>query len=115
MAKKMSRADRIEEKIQSGWTRVRAEIEVQREDAQARLDALEEKVRREEARLDAKILVLLKEDKAEVYDSLRSKAERAIDEDREARSRRSRSAAKAVEDDSDADDFGSGFFDGSAA
>ena len=115
MAKRMTRAERIEEKVKGGLTRVRAEIEVQREDALARLDALEEKERQEEARLDAKVLVLLKEDEAGVYDRLRRRAEKAIDEDREVRSRRSRSAVKTADDDTGADDSGAGFFGGSAA
>ena len=94
MAKVLTRAERIEEKVKGGLSRVKAEIEVRRDEMLAKLDALEAQERQEEARLDAKVLVLLKEDEAGVYDRLRSKAEKAIDEERRERSRRSRSAAK---------------------
>lgn len=94
MARTKTRAERIDEKVKGGLSRVKAEIEVRREEMLAKLDALEAQEKQEEARLDAKVLVLLKEDEAGVYDRLRSKAEKAIDEERQERSRRSRSAAK---------------------
>ena len=79
MAKVLTRAERIEEKVKGGLSRVKAEIEVRRDEMLAKLDALEAQEKQEEARLDAKVLVLLKEDEAGVYDRLRSKAEKAID------------------------------------
>lgn len=94
MARTKTRAERIDEKVKGGMSRVKAEIEVRRDEMLAKLDALEAQEKQEEARLDAKVLVLLKEDEAGVYDRLRSKAEKAIDEERQERSRRSRSAAK---------------------
>ena len=94
MARVLTRAERIEERVKGGLSRVKAEIEVRREEMLAKLDALEAQEKQEEARLDAKVLVLLKEDEAGVYERLGRRAEKSIDAERQERSRRSRSAAK---------------------
>jgi hypothetical protein len=78
MAKQKTRDERVEEKVKGGMSRVKAEIEVKREDMLAKLDALEEQERAQETRLGAKVVALLKEDEPDLYDRLHRLGEIAL-------------------------------------
>jgi len=69
-----TKAQRIEAKVDSGLSHIEAEIEVEQEDAAARIARLRQRKEKEDAKVREIVVDLLEEDHSEVFDRLQAKA-----------------------------------------
>lgn len=107
---KMTKADRIDEKMHAGMSRLDAEIEVAKEDAAEKIARLERRQAREQARIEARAVDVLKRDHGDVWERALTVARGEIEADRDRRSRARRKAGAATADHDDAG--GHGGYDG---
>ncbi|WP_162986171.1 hypothetical protein [Corynebacterium xerosis] len=96
--KKQTKSERIDEKMATGLSRLDAEIEVAREDAAEKISRLEKRQAREQARIEARAVDVLKRDHVEVWERALTVARGEIEADRVKRSRARRKAGAATAD-----------------
>lgn len=89
-----TKAQRIKEKVDSGMTRLDAEIAVEQEDYDARMQKLEAAKAEQDQKINDRILELLEDQHGEIFADLKDQALVEMRADEEKRSRRARAAAK---------------------
>lgn len=91
---RLTKAQRIEEKVNEGMTRLEAEIEVEQEDFQARIEKLKAEQEEEQRKINEKMLDLLEEEHPDIHAKLKDRviADKRAEEIK--RSRRARTAAR---------------------
>lgn len=94
MAKKMTKRERIEQKIADGLSRLDAEIEIAKEDAAERIARLERRQARERARIEARAVEIIRRDLADVWAQAEDAARAELDAERAKRSEARRRAAE---------------------
>ena len=94
MAKKMTKRERIEQKIADGLSRLDAEIEIAKEDAAERIARLERRQARERARIEARVVEIIRRDLADVWARAEDAARAELDAERAKRSEARRRAAE---------------------
>lgn len=99
MAKKMTKQERIDQKIADGLSRLDAEIEIAKEDAAERIARLERRQARERARIEARAVDVLKRDHGDVWGHAMTVARGEIEADRVKRSRARRKATATADHD----------------
>ena len=95
MAKKMTKQERIDQKIADGLSRLDAEIEIAKEDAAERIARLERRQAREQKRIDARAVEIIERDHAELWGDAQRQARVEIEAERDKRSAARRRAAAA--------------------
>lgn len=75
---KQTKSQRIEAKVAGGLTYIEAEIEIEQEDAGARLARLKERQEKEDARVRGIVVELLEAEHPDVFRELQSKARRQM-------------------------------------
>lgn len=103
MTKKITKAARIEQKVNSGLSRVEAELAVAREDAEAMVARAEARAKKEQAKVDAAAVELIRENHPEVWEQATDLARAELEAKSAARSQAAKgtvgtSGADAVED-----------------
>lgn len=81
MAQKLTKRQRMTEKIEGGLTHLEAEMAIVEEDTAAKLSSLKARQEKEEARIKDRMLVLLEKSDPEAYGRLRKDARKAITSD----------------------------------
>ncbi|MGP5496676.1 hypothetical protein [Corynebacterium flavescens] len=71
---KQTKAERIEEKVAGGLSHIEAEIEVEQEDAAARIARLRQRQEKEDAKVREIVVDLLEEEHSDVFEHLQAKA-----------------------------------------
>ncbi|UBI07701.1 hypothetical protein LA329_05235 [Corynebacterium falsenii] len=94
MAKKMTKRERIEQKIADGLSRLDAEIEIAKEDAAERIARLERRQARERARIEARAVEIIRRDFADAWTHAEDAARAELDAERAKRSEARRRAAE---------------------
>lgn len=89
---KMTYNERIHEKLNKGISHIQAEIEVTREDADAKIAELKRRQETENSRIREIMIAVLKEDHPPLFDEVEAKARRQF----EAATEKRRSRAKGV-------------------
>lgn len=108
---KQTKAQRIEAKVAGGLSHIEAEIEVEQEDAAARIARLRQRQEKEDAKVREIVVDLLEEEHSEVFERLQAKArERLAGEaqrrrERAKRATRSSESTAAVDDDAEQSTF----------
>lgn len=95
MAKKMTKQQRIYEKMVDGLSLVEAEIEIAREDADEKIARLRRRQEREQKRIDARAVEIIERDHAELWAEAQRQARVEIEAERDKRSAARRRAAAA--------------------
>ena len=93
MAKKLTKQERIDQKIADGLSRLDAEIEIAKEDAAEKIARLERRQARERARIDARAVEIIKRDFADAWAQAEDAARTELDAERAKRSEARRRAA----------------------
>lgn len=95
MAKKLTKQQRIDEKMAGGLSLVEAEIEIAREDADEKIARLRRRQEREQKRIDARAVEIIERDHAELWAEAQRQARVEIEAERDKRSAARRRAAAA--------------------
>lgn len=103
MTKKMTKAARIEQKVDSGLSRVEAELAVAREDAEAMVARAEARSKKEQAKVDAAAVELIRANHSEIWEQATDMARAELEAKSAARSQAAKgtvgtSGADVVED-----------------
>lgn len=95
MAKKMTKQERIDAKVAAGLSRLDAEIEIAKEDADERIARLRRRQEREQKRINARAVEIIERDHAELWADAQRQARVEIEAERDKRSAARRRAAAA--------------------
>lgn len=95
MTKKMTKAERLEQKITDGMSRLDAELEVAREDAQALVARAEARAKREHARIEAAAVEIVKDLYPDTWAEVTATARDQLEAQRAQRSRAATGSATA--------------------
>ncbi|MCH8562040.1 hypothetical protein LTI14_02225 [Nesterenkonia sp. YGD6] len=93
MAKKKTRNERINEKLNAGISHIEAEIQVTKEDADAKIAELKRRQETENSRIREIMIAVLSEDHPDLYAQVEAKARRRFEDTAEKRRTRARGAA----------------------
>lgn len=93
MAKKLTKQQRIDAKVAGGVSRLDAEIEIAKEDADERIARLRRRQEREQKRIDARAVEIIERDHAELWADAQRQARVEIEAERDKRSAARRRAA----------------------
>lgn len=89
-----TKSQRLAEKTASGLSQIEAEIEIAREDMEAKIAGLQAKQRKQEARVRETLLDLLETEEPELFERFRAAAQDRLEQ--EARRRRERAQGPRV-------------------
>ncbi|MEJ6549495.1 hypothetical protein PQI66_08060 [Corynebacterium sp. USCH3] len=103
MTKKLTKTQRIEQKVDDGLSRVEAELAVAREDAEAMVARAEARAKKEQAKVDAAAVEIIRENHPDVWEQATDMARAELEAKSAARSQAAKgtvgtSGADAVED-----------------
>lgn len=93
MAAKMTRNERIDEKLNRGISHIQAEIEVTQEDADAKITELRRRQETDETRIREIMINVLWEDHPGLFDQVETKARRRLKDAAEKRRARAKGVA----------------------
>ena len=91
---KQTKAERIEEKVAGGLSYIEAEIEVEQEDAAARIARLRQRQEKEDAKVREIVVDLLEEEHSEVFERLQAKARQRLAGEAQRRRERAKRATR---------------------
>lgn len=94
---KQTKAERIEEKVAGGLSHIEAEIEVEQEDAAARIARLRQRQEKEDAKVREIVVDLLEEEHTEVFECLQAKARERLAGEAQRRRERAKRATRSPE------------------
>ncbi|HLS33213.1 MAG TPA: hypothetical protein VK039_06475, partial [Brevibacterium sp.] len=94
---KQTKAERIEEKVAGGLSYIEAEIEVEQEDAAARIARLRQRQEKEDAKVREIVVDLLEEEHSEVFERLQAKARERLAGEAQRRRERAKRATRSPE------------------
>ena len=95
--RKQTKAQRIEAKVASGLSHIEAEIEVEQEDAAARIARLRHRQEKEDAKRREIVVDLLEEEHTEVFERLQAKARQRLADEAQRRRERAKRATRSPE------------------
>ncbi|WP_040283063.1 hypothetical protein [Tessaracoccus massiliensis] len=94
---KQTKAQRIEEKVAGGLSHIEAEIEVEQEDAAARIARLRQRQEKEDSKVREIVVDLLEEEHSEVFERLQAKARERLAGEAQRRRERAKRATRSSE------------------
>lgn len=94
---KQTKAERIEAKVAGGLSHIEAEIEVEQEDAAARIARLRQRQEKEDAKVREIVVGLLEEENPELFERLQVKARERLAGEAQRRRDRAKRATRSPE------------------